>query len=160
MSELLALKREALGVTTGRCLTTGSSLLLAETSTVGSLIVPVPLDGSPELQAPPPRLVPLSFRVFKQEFFFSLSSKGDPKSHHPQCPIYMGGRHKCTGVLPGVLMGLLLALASFHPPVPLICQHDTSHLGIGGTLPRCHPFRCYPSCDKDARVTFWRDSVH
>jgi hypothetical protein len=52
MSELLAPEREALGITIGKCLTTGSSMLLAETSTAGLLIVPVPLDSSPELPAP------------------------------------------------------------------------------------------------------------
>jgi hypothetical protein len=51
-SDLLTSKRGALDVTAGMCLTTGLSLHLAETSTAGSLVVPVPCDGAPEVPAP------------------------------------------------------------------------------------------------------------
>jgi hypothetical protein len=52
VSELLTLKRRVLDDTSGRFLSTGLSLPLAETSTVGSLFGPAPLDGAPELSVP------------------------------------------------------------------------------------------------------------
>jgi hypothetical protein len=46
MSELLAAKREVFGLTSGRFLTTGSSLPLAELSTAGSLVAAGPLNSA------------------------------------------------------------------------------------------------------------------
>jgi hypothetical protein len=45
-------KREFPGFTSGRFLTTVSSLPLAETSAAGSLVATGPLNGAPELPAP------------------------------------------------------------------------------------------------------------
>jgi hypothetical protein len=52
VSELLTPKREVLSVTSSRFLTIISSLPLAETSTAGSLVASVPLNGVPELPGP------------------------------------------------------------------------------------------------------------
>jgi hypothetical protein len=46
MPELLAPKRELFDITAGRCLTSSLLLPLAETSTIGSLVEPVPLHGA------------------------------------------------------------------------------------------------------------------
>jgi hypothetical protein len=51
--ELLPTKVQILGVIAGRCLTTSLSLLLAATSTAGSLLVPLPHDGVTELTGLP-----------------------------------------------------------------------------------------------------------
>jgi hypothetical protein len=52
VSELLTPERRVLDVTSGRFLTTGLFLSLAETSTAGLLVAPAPLDDPPELSAP------------------------------------------------------------------------------------------------------------
>jgi hypothetical protein len=45
-------KREVPGFTSGRFLTTGSSLPLAEITAAGSLVAAGPLNGAPELRVP------------------------------------------------------------------------------------------------------------
>jgi hypothetical protein len=52
VSVLLSPKRGVLGFTSGRFLTTGSSVPLAEISKAGSLVAAGPLTGAPELPAP------------------------------------------------------------------------------------------------------------
>jgi hypothetical protein len=49
VSELLTLERRGLDITSGRFFTSESSLPMAETSAVDSLVAPVPLCGVPEL---------------------------------------------------------------------------------------------------------------
>jgi hypothetical protein len=90
-------KREVLDISSGRFLTTGSSLPLAEITTADLQVASRPLDVAPELPTPAEEFlvgISLEGSIFFKYFFLSgcnPRNMGDLKGYHPQCPIRVEG---------------------------------------------------------------------
>jgi hypothetical protein len=135
--------REVPGLTSGRFLTSGSSLPLVEAPTACSLIATGPLTVRRSFQPPAEGLlvespcmgVPLFLKVLWTSFIdrfgihFGATSIGDLNGHHPQCPIRVEGMYITGCCL--VSRGDRSRHWLFTTPVPRSPWHDALHFGLG-----------------------------
>jgi hypothetical protein len=131
---------EVIYITSIMFLNIDCSLLLAETPTAGSLVVPVPRGGALELPAPvevflvgiPLEGSPCFFWSIEDKISFPRHPYAVPRvegsERSPPLAPHTGGRHEYNAVLPGAPRGPLMALVN-SIPVPRIPWNDASHFG-------------------------------